>query len=48
MSYIIYLCAFRMSACCEATINRIVQGGEPDQYVCTHCWSLCTPIEDAR
>lgn len=48
MSYIIYLCVFRVSDCCEATINRIVQGGSADVFVCTHCWDLCNPVEDPR
>ena len=41
----IYLCAFRSSDCCEATVNRVIEPGR-EFYVCMKCHRLCLPVDD--
>ena len=43
-----YLCAFRSSDCCNASLWRICFAGTPDRYVCQHCVQECAPVEDKR
>ena len=44
----IYLCAFRSSDCCDATINRVMETELPDRFVCMKCHRLCEPVKDER
>lgn len=45
----VFLCAFRMSDCCGASLWRVCFGGAvPDRYVCQKCMRECDPMEDWR
>lgn len=41
-----FLCGFRVSMCCNATVHRKCSLHGPDQYECQHCHRNTEPVRE--